>query len=45
LPTCVVEIPSSLQKTPEYVYQEFTGEVRYDYVLKKEVPLEVQVIS
>jgi hypothetical protein len=46
LPTCIIKtIPSELGETDEYVYKEYEGTLNYDYLIKKEVDIKVQMLG
>ncbi|MBU0456573.1 MAG: hypothetical protein ABH824_00920 [Nanoarchaeota archaeon] len=46
LPTCFIKtLPSELQNPEDYIYREFEAELVYDYLIKKEVDVEVKVLT
>lgn len=45
-PSCPIEsLPAELQPEYDYVFKEFTGVVEYSYVIRKEIPIVVQIVK
>ena len=44
LPTCFLDLPEDLENpTSSFLVKTFLAEVSYDYIIIKEIPLEIRV--